>query len=79
MTSLLIQLDDSTAKKLERIAPARQRKRADFIREAVKSAIRNHEYARMREAYRLQLAKNQPPATPSLAVETYSRPPDRIV
>ncbi|MGD0086267.1 MAG: hypothetical protein ABSC24_03980 [Verrucomicrobiota bacterium] len=32
-----------------------------------------------REAYRLQLAKNQPPATPSLAVETYSRPPDRIV
>jgi len=54
MTSLLIQLDDSTAKKLERIAPARQRKRADFIREAVKSAIRNQEYARMREAYRLQ-------------------------
>jgi predicted transcriptional regulator len=54
MTSLLIQLDDATAKKLERIAPARQRKRADFIREAVKEAIRNHEYARMREAYRLQ-------------------------
>ncbi len=54
MTSLLIQLDDSTAKRLERIAPARQRKRADFIREAVKEAIRNHEYARMREAYRLQ-------------------------
>jgi hypothetical protein len=32
-----------------------------------------------REAHRLQLAKNQPPATPSLVVETYSRPPDRIV
>jgi predicted transcriptional regulator len=54
MRSLLIQLDDSTAKRLERIAPARQRKRADFIREAVKEAIRRHEYARMREAYRLQ-------------------------
>jgi hypothetical protein len=32
-----------------------------------------------REAHRLQLAKNQPPATQSLVVETYSRPPDRIV
>ena len=32
-----------------------------------------------REAHRLQLAKNEPPATPSLVVETYSRPPDRIV
>ena len=54
MKSVLIQLDDATAKQLERIAPARQRKRADFIREAVKEAIRNHECARMREAYRLQ-------------------------
>jgi hypothetical protein len=31
------------------------------------------------EACRLQIAKNQPSATPSLVVETYSRPPDRIV
>ncbi|HEY9141628.1 MAG TPA: ribbon-helix-helix protein, CopG family [Bryobacteraceae bacterium] len=54
MPSVLIQLDDATAKKLERIAPARKRKRAEFIREAVKEAIRNHEFARMREAYRLQ-------------------------
>ncbi|MGB9456838.1 MAG: ribbon-helix-helix protein, CopG family [Bryobacteraceae bacterium] len=54
MPSVLIQLDDATARKLERIAPARKRKRAEFIREAVKEAIRNHEFARMREAYRLQ-------------------------
>jgi hypothetical protein len=32
-----------------------------------------------REASRLQIAKNQPAATQSLVVETYSRPPDRIV
>jgi hypothetical protein len=32
-----------------------------------------------REACRLQIAKNQSPAAPSLVVETYSRPPDRIV
>jgi len=32
-----------------------------------------------REAHRLQLAQNQPQATQSLVVETYSRPPDRIV
>jgi predicted transcriptional regulator len=54
MLSVLIQLDEETARKLERIAPARKRKRAEFIREAVKEAIRNREFARMREAYRLQ-------------------------
>jgi len=54
MPSVLIHLDDATAKALERIAPARKRQRADFIRAAVKAAIRNHEYARMREAYRRQ-------------------------
>jgi predicted transcriptional regulator len=54
MPSVLIHLDDATSQALERIAPARKRKRAEFIRDAVKQAIRNHEYARMREAYRRQ-------------------------
>ncbi|MGB7758794.1 MAG: hypothetical protein WBL61_03140 [Bryobacteraceae bacterium] len=54
MPSVLIHLDNATCKALERIAPPRKRKRAEFIREAVKEAIRNHEFARMREAYRLQ-------------------------
>jgi predicted transcriptional regulator len=54
MPSVLIYLDNATSKALERIAPARKRRRADFIREAVKEAIRSHEFARMREAYRLQ-------------------------
>jgi predicted transcriptional regulator len=54
MPSLLIHLDDATCKALDKIAPAKQRKRAEFIRQAVRAAIRDHEYARMREAYRRQ-------------------------
>lgn len=54
MPSILIQLDEPTFKALNRIAPAAQRKRAEFIRAAVKAAIRQREYARMREAYRKQ-------------------------
>ena len=54
MPSLLVQLDDATCKALDRIAPAKQRKRAEFIRQAVKAAIRKHEYALIREAYRRQ-------------------------
>jgi len=51
MPSILVQLDDATFKALERIAPPAKRKRTQFIREAVKSAIRRQEFARMREAY----------------------------
>jgi methionyl-tRNA synthetase len=36
---------------LNQIAPAAKRKRTEFIRQAVKEAIRRQEYARMREAY----------------------------
>ncbi len=47
----MIHLDDATCKALDRIAPPKQRKRAEFIRQAVKAAIREREYERMREAY----------------------------
>lgn len=52
MDSILIHLDKATTDALERIAPARERKRSEFIRGAIKEAIRRHEYALMREAYR---------------------------
>jgi metal-responsive CopG/Arc/MetJ family transcriptional regulator len=52
MPSVSIHLDDVTWKALERIVRARSR--ADFIRRAVREAIRNHEYARIREAYSRQ-------------------------
>lgn len=54
MSQVLIQFDDATLKAIDRIAPAAKRKRADFIRQAVKDAIFRWETDRMREAYRLQ-------------------------
>lgn len=41
-------------KPIDPIAPAAKRKRADFIRKAVKDAIFRDEQERMREAYRRQ-------------------------
>lgn len=54
MSQVLIQFDDATLKAIDRIAPVAKRKRADFIRQAVKDAIFRFETERMREAYRLQ-------------------------
>jgi predicted transcriptional regulator len=51
MPAILIRLDGATYKALSRIAPAAKRKRTEFVRRAVKDAIRSHEFARMREAY----------------------------
>jgi predicted transcriptional regulator len=52
--SILIQLDDATYKALNQVAPAAKRRRTEFLRQAVKEAIRRQEYARIREAYRKQ-------------------------
>jgi predicted transcriptional regulator len=52
--SILIQLEDATYKALNQVAPAAKRRRTEFILQAVKDAIRRHEYARIREAYRKQ-------------------------
>ena len=54
MSQVLIHFDEATLKAIDRIAPAAKRKRADFIRQAVKDAIFRRETERMREAYRLQ-------------------------
>jgi hypothetical protein len=54
MPQVLIQFESATLDAIDRIAPAAKRKRADFIRKAVKDAIFNHEQRRMRTAYRLQ-------------------------
>lgn len=51
MPSILVQLDDATYKALNQVAPAAKRKRTEFIRAAVKEAIRKRVYADMREAY----------------------------
>jgi predicted transcriptional regulator len=54
MPSILVHLDEPTLQALSRAAPASKRDRAQFIRQAIKDAIRKHEYARIREAYRIQ-------------------------
>ena len=51
MKSLLIQLDEPTYRALNRIAPAAQRKRAEFVRAAIRKAIVEAEEGRTRRAY----------------------------
>ena len=51
MPSILIQIDEPTLRSLDKIAPAAKRQRAEFIRQAVKEAIRKREYEQIREAY----------------------------
>jgi metal-responsive CopG/Arc/MetJ family transcriptional regulator len=54
MQKVLVQFEEATLEAIDRIAPAAKRKRADFIRSAVKDAIFRFEQERMQEAYRLQ-------------------------
>ena len=54
MPQVLVQFEKATLEAIDRIAPAAKRKRADFIRKAVKDAIFLHEQTRMREAYGVQ-------------------------
>ncbi len=54
MKAVLIHLDESTYHALQRIAPAKNRRRSRFIRDAIRRAIIDAEFARMREAYAKQ-------------------------
>jgi metal-responsive CopG/Arc/MetJ family transcriptional regulator len=54
MKALLIQLDEPTLDALNRIAAPGKRERSEFIRQAIRKAIRQAEYRAMREAYARQ-------------------------
>jgi predicted transcriptional regulator len=54
MPSILVQLDAATYKALNQVASAGKRKGTEFVRAAIKDAIRRHALADMREAYRKQ-------------------------
>ena len=54
MKSLLVQIDEPTFRSLNRIAPAAKRQRAEFVRAAIRKAIREAEEDRMRRAYLAQ-------------------------
>ena len=51
MPSILIQLDEPLLRSLNKVAPVAKRQRAEFIRMALKEAIRKREYEAIREAY----------------------------
>lgn len=52
MKQILVELDDAVAEQLERVAPARSRKRSEFVRRAIQEAIWALEEQRTAEAYR---------------------------
>ena len=54
MKSLLIELDDETAARVERVAPGRSRQRSEFIRAAIRRALWEIEERETAEAYRRQ-------------------------
>jgi Arc/MetJ-type ribon-helix-helix transcriptional regulator len=60
MKTLIVELDDEIAEKLERVAPGRARQRSEFIRNAVRKALWEIEEQATAEAYRRQpdLAKD---------------------
>jgi hypothetical protein len=51
MKAVLVHLDEPTFAALRRVVPAASRQRSRFIRDAIRRAIREAEFARMREAY----------------------------
>jgi hypothetical protein len=57
MKPILVQLDDYTAKLLEKVAPGRGRKRSRFIREAVIRALMDVVEERTKRAYERQRAQ----------------------
>jgi metal-responsive CopG/Arc/MetJ family transcriptional regulator len=54
MKPLLIQLDEQTLNALNRVAVPGKRQRSEFIRRAIRKAVRQAEYRAMRDAYRKQ-------------------------
>ena len=51
---VIVELDDALARELERVAPARSRRRSSFVRSALRRALDEAAEARMAEAYRAQ-------------------------
>jgi metal-responsive CopG/Arc/MetJ family transcriptional regulator len=69
MKALLIQLDEPTLKALNRVAAPGKRQRSEFVRQAIRKAIRQAEYRAMREAYAKQPDSIQDPGDWSTAEE----------
>ena len=59
-TTILITLDAATAAELERVAPARSRKRSDFVRAAIQRALWDQQELRTEAAYARQSDATDP-------------------
>lgn len=57
---IIVELDEATARELERVAPSRARKRSDFVRRALRQALDAEAERHMAEAYRRQPDDAQP-------------------
>jgi hypothetical protein len=57
---LIVELDEPLARELERVAPARSRRRSSFVRTALRRALDELAEARMAQAY-----KSKPDAEPA--------------
>lgn len=54
MQQVIVELDDQTIERLNRVAPPSARKRSEFIREAIRRALNERLEADMERAYREQ-------------------------
>lgn len=52
MMRILLELDDDTAARLEEVAPARSRRRSEFIRAAIRRALADERERATEQAYR---------------------------
>ena len=52
MKQMLLELDDDTAMRLDRVAPSRSRKRSEFVRAAIQRALWEIEEQETAAAYR---------------------------
>ena len=65
MKTLIVELDDEVAAKIELVAPGRSRQRSEFIRNALRKALWEIEERATAEAYRQQ---------PDIAEDAYINP-----
>lgn len=63
---LIVELDEALARELERVAPARSRRRSSFVRAALRRALDELVEARMAEAYKAQPDVEPPHFDPRL-------------
>lgn len=66
MKSMLIELDDELARRLERVAPARSRRRSEFIRRAILTALWDIEEKATAEAYKRHPDDGDAPFDPTV-------------